>query len=149
MGERRETAKGPARLLAKKIIFDKWQAVSTIQQMQREYGKDKVEGYDFTNASRKRLFKNLFTLIRDRQFAIYSDLLKHCWKRSCLTCQNDMQCYERVPHELLRELQGLECDNDFNVSHGKRGDDVTVAAALALLIAAQSNATGRKGRIAA
>ncbi len=130
----------------KKMVFDKWQAVSTIQQMQQEYGEDKVEGYDFTNTSRKRLFKNLFTLIRDGQFAIYSDRLQDCWKQSCLTCSHDMQCKEQVPHELLRELQGLQCDSDFNVTHGRRGDDVTVAAALALLAAAKSNASAKKGK---
>ena len=130
-----------------RVLFDKWQAVATIQQLQREWGDGVVEGYDFTNTSRKRLFKNVFTVIRDRAFRIYSDILGDCWKQSCSTCNQSLSCDEQVQHELLRELQGLQCDSDFNVTHGNRGDDVTVATGLALLAAAQDDSSVTSPRI--
>lgn len=126
----------------RKVVFDKWQAVATIQALQSEWGKTRVEGYDFTNTSRKRLFKNLFTIVRDGCFVIYSNILKDCWKRSCGTCRHNQGCKEQNAHEFLRELQGLQCDSDFNVTHGRRGDDITVAASLALLAGAQDISAG-------
>ena len=123
--------------VTRKVIFDKWQAVSTIQTLQSEWGSDVVEGYDFTKTSRKRLFQNFFTLVRNRQVKLYSERLKQCWKRSCQTCPENLRCSDVEKHEFLREVQGLQCDSDFNVTHGKRGDDITVAVSLALLAAVQ------------
>lgn len=122
----------------KKVLFDKWQAVATIQKFQKLWGKDKVDGYNFTGTGRKRLFQNLLPIIKNRWLKIYSNILQDCWKESCFTCQRSMDCPEQNLHELLRELQGLRCDSDFNVTHGNRGDDVTVATALALMPAAEA-----------
>ncbi len=119
------------------MLFDKWQAMSTIQRLQKKWGDDAIQGFDFTNTSRKRLFKNIFTVIRDQRLMVFSDILNECWKQSCATCQYNLSCEECNAHDFLRELQGLECDSDFNVSHGKRGDDITVSTALALFYAVQ------------
>jgi len=121
------------------VLFDKWQAVATIQRLQGKWGDSVVDGYDFTNSSRKKLFKNIFTIIRDRELVIYSDILQDCWKESCTTCNQNMFCSERNEHDFLRELQGLQCDSDYNITHGRRGDDIVMGAALALLSAAQDH----------
>jgi len=130
----------------RKVLFDKWQAVATIQMLQGEWGKKRVDGYDFTGGNRKRLFKNLFTIIRDRCLVIYSDILQDCWKlnRSCGTCKENMTCQEQDEYNFLLELQGLQCDSDFNVTHGRRGDDIVVGCALALLSGAQDKAGGTR-----
>lgn len=119
------------------ILFDKWQAMSTIQQLQKRYGEDVIQGFDFTRTSRKRLFKNIFTVIRGHRFFVFSDILQDCWKQSCSTCPSNMSCEECNAHDLLRELQGLMCNSDFNVTHGSRGDDIVVSAALGLFYAVQ------------
>jgi len=126
----------------RKVIFDKWQAVQAIQTLQGEWGKSLVEGYDFTKPSRRKLFKCIFTVIRDRHLVIYSDILRDCWKRSCGTCAQNLTCGQQNSHEFLRELQGLQCDSDFDVTHGRRGDDITVATALALLAGSQGQQAG-------
>lgn len=134
----------------KKVLFDKWQAVATIQRFQKKWGKDKVEGYNFQGTGRKRLFQNLLPIIKNGWLRIYSDILQDCWKESCSTCSENMICKEQSEHQLLRELQGLRCDADFKVSHGSRGDDVTVATALALMPAAEGgtpNTREYKGHI--
>lgn len=134
--------------LTKKVLFDKWQAVATIQRFQKKWGNDKVEGYNFTGTGRKRLFQNLLPIIKNHWLAIYSDILQDCWKESCATCQENMICQEQALHELLRELQGLQCDTDFNVTHGSRGDDATISTALALMPAAEgATPNTRKSRV--
>lgn len=125
--------------LTRKVLFDKWQAVATIQRFQKKWGKDKVDGYNFTGTGRKRLFQNILPIIKNHWLAIYSDILQDCWKESCSNCPQNMICREQALHELLRELQGLQCDADFKVTHGSRGDDVTVATALALMPAAEGS----------
>lgn len=126
----------------RKVIFDKWQAVLAIQTLQKEWGKSAVEGYDFTSTNRKRLFKNLFTVIRAHLLIIYSDILQDCWKRPCSGCQQSFTCQEQNAHDFLYELQGLQCDSDFNVKHGRRGDDIVVGTGLALLAGAQDKGGG-------
>jgi hypothetical protein len=121
------------------MLFDKWQAMSTIQQFQKKYGEDVIQGFDFTNTNRKRLFKNIFTVIRGRRLIVFSDILRDCWKQSCSTCPRNLSCDECNAHDLLRELQGLMCDSDFNVTHGSRGDDIVVSVALGLFHAVQDD----------
>lgn len=121
------------------MLFDKWQAMSTIQRLQKKHGDDVIQGFDFTKTNRKRLFKNIFTVVRDGRLVVFSDILMDCWKQSCATCPDNLSCEECNAHDFLRELQGLRCDSDFNVTHGKRGDDITVATALALFYAVQED----------
>lgn len=120
-----------------KIVLDKWQAALAIQQMQQSLGADRVMGYDFSSASRKRLFQLLFQVIRTGALKIRSKILKGCWRQSCSTCGSSLSCGEQPQHDFLRELSGLQVDAAFNVSHSKHGDDICVATALALQAAAQ------------
>ncbi len=126
----------------RKVVFDKWQAVQAIQTLQGEWGKSMVEGYDITKPFRRKLFKCLFTIARERQLAIYSDKLQDCWKRSCETCEHSLRCGEQNAHDFLHELQGLRCDSNFDVTHGKRGDDIAFAVAEALLAGSQGLQVG-------
>jgi len=144
LNEAADTAEEMRDKQTKMMLFDKWQAVATIQKFQKKWGKDKVDGYNFTGTGRKHLFQNLLPIIKNRWLAIYSDTLQFCWKESCGTCSQNMTCQEQAEHELLRELQGLQCDADFNVTHGSRGDDVTVGTALALIPAAEGKTPDTK-----
>lgn len=139
LNEAADTAEEMRDSQTKMMLFDKWQAIATIQKFQKKWGKDKVDGYNFTGTGRKHLFQNILPIIKNRWLAIYSDTLVFCWKESCATCSQNMVCQEQAFHELLRELQGLQCDTDFNVTHGSRGDDVTVSGALALIPAAEGS----------
>jgi len=144
LNEAADTAEEMRDAKTQKVLFDKWQAVATIQRFQKKWGKDKVDGYNFTGTGRKHLFQNILPIIKNRWLAIYSDTLLDCWKESCTNCSQNMVCQEQATHELLRELQGLQCDSDFNVTHGNRGDDVTVGTALALIPAAEGKTPDTK-----
>lgn len=139
LNEAADTAEEMRDKQTEKVVLDKWQAVATIQRFQKKWGKGKAEGYNFSGTGRKRLFQNLLPIVKNRWLVIYSDTLQDCWKQSCYTCPKSMACEEQNLHELLRELQGLKCDSDFNVTHGTRGDDVTVSTALALMPAAEGS----------
>lgn len=144
LNEAADTVEEMRNKTTKMVLFDKWQAVATIQRFQKKWGKDKVDGYNFTGTGRKRLFQNLLPIIKNGWLRIYSDVLQDCWKESCVTCSSNLVCQEQSLHEVLRELQGLQCDADFNVTHGTRGDDATVSVALALMPAAEGSTPNKR-----
>jgi hypothetical protein len=89
------------------------------QKLVSYYNDDLIRQFIFTEANRKKLFKNLISLIKNRQLEIY-------WEPD----SESMVLFKK-------QLLGLSIDSSWRVTHGRYGDDLVVAVAIACLDAVE------------
>ena len=96
---------------------DPWEWRQEYQKLLSFYTEEsnRIRQFIFTEANRKKLFKNFISLIKNRQFEIY-------WYENSETLQL-----------FKKQLLGLSIDSNWRVTNGRHGDDLVVATAIAAL----------------
>ncbi len=104
----------------KTFAFDPYQAMAHIQSLRSYYGEERIKEFVFSEAHRRQLFMNLYSVIKSRRLHV-------------------------SPHtpfaRLLRDqLLGLDVNAAWKVEHGTEGDDLPVAIGIALTEASEAGA---------
>ncbi|MFQ5823264.1 MAG: hypothetical protein ACE5JB_04335 [bacterium] len=93
---------------------DPYEWRSEYQKLVQWYGESRILQYIFTEANRKKLFKNFISLVKNRQLQIYWD------------CGEAIELFKK-------QVLGLVIDSNWRVSHGNWGDDLVVATGIACM----------------
>lgn len=91
--------------------FDAYQSFRTVQKLKSRY-RDRVNAILFSANFKKEILQNLIVLIKSGRFKVYNS-------------GDEIEM-------LKRQLEGLVIDADWNSTHGKDGDDLVIAIAMAL-----------------
>ena len=91
--------------------FDAYQSFRTVQKLKARY-RDRVSSILFSSNYKKEILQNLIVMIKSGRFKVYGS-------------GDEIEV-------LKRQFEGLVIDADWNSTHGKDGDDLIIAIAMAL-----------------